>query len=78
MAYNESQIKNKFKGTLATNITSGNISSFTVMSEDQINVVNIPFFNLNGIEAVSKQGKKLNELNSQLEKVKIMKTFNMQ
>lgn len=70
MAYNESQIKNKFKGTLATNITSGNISSFTVMSEDQINVVNIPFFNLNGIEAVSKQGKKLNELNSQLEKLK--------
>ena len=70
MAYNESQLKNNFKGTLATNITSGNISSFTVMSEDQINVVNIPFFNLNGIEAVSKQGKKLTELNSDLKKLK--------
>ena len=71
MAYNESQLKNNFKGTLATNITSGNISSFTVMSEDQINVVNIPFFDLHGIEAVSNQGKKLKELNSDLEKLKV-------
>lgn len=70
MAYNESQLKNNFKGTLAANITSGNISSFTVMSEDQINVVNIPFFDLHGIEAVSNQGKKLKELNSDLEKLK--------
>lgn len=70
MAYNENDIKNKYRGTLATNIVTGNISAINSLSSEELRYTPTPFMELKEAGVINRIDSLIRNFESQFEPYK--------